>query len=631
MSDEKILEMLKNQVDKTEIPEKFQPENINGILEGVEVEPVKKTNKVKRLVVALSVAAAVALVIIGGVFISNSFGSYITMTDNGFSQLSSYERLSGYLRLQDIKDGLSFDFSSAKDTASEDRFVIGTLGNAESATGTEHSDTNVRTEGVDESDCIKTDGKYIYTIAGDRLLIAKPDGADTKYINEISLGELVNLKDAEETYNDFNANDMMIYSDKLIILGNALKENEEYDCLVIIADISDIANVSLIQSFSIDGSYKECRMHGEYLYVSTKYEFENYKVDGITPEINNETLECKKVYFTDNDDYEAHYMISSYRITDKPELIDYVSVINDGYVQLYASTENIYVMSQKYTAREDILEILKFSYSDGIIEPKATRKISGWLEDVFCVDEYEGNLRIVITSMGNGQNVNSLYVLDGNLEEIGKISDIAPGESIYSARFNGDIGYFVTFEQVDPLFSVDLSDPENPEIIGKLKIPGFSEYMHFWEEGKMLGIGLENRQLKLSMFDISDPTNVTEEDKCILKNIYDSVALYNHRAAFIEPEKNIIGFPAYGSFYADYDVEYKMSYYIYSYENGEFVQKVEIIEDEYGNDESEYYEQYEYYDMRGMYIGDYIYVVSTGGEIKVLDINTFEHIAVCKI
>ena len=74
---------------------------------------------------------------------------------------------------------------------------------------------------------------------------------------------------------------------------------------------------------------------------------------------------------------------------------------------------------------------------------------------------------------------------------IGRIENLAEGEEIKSARFMGDTGYFVTYENTDPLFSVDLSDPENPKITGKLKITGFSEYLHFYGQNRLLGIGWE--------------------------------------------------------------------------------------------------------------------------------------------
>ena len=123
------------------------------------------------------------------------------------------------------------------------------------------------------------------------------------------------------------------------------------------------------------------------------------------------------------------------------------------------------------------------------------------------------------------EDTKSLYVLDENLETVGEIRDLAPDESVYSARFMGDAGYFVTFRQIDPLFSVDLSDPENPKVIGELKIPGFSEYLHPYGDGRLLGIGMAVDEeaittdgVKLSMVDISDPTDVQEMTIYVIEN-----------------------------------------------------------------------------------------------------------------
>ena len=126
---------------------------------------------------------------------------------------------------------------------------------------------------------------------------------------------------------------------------------------------------------------------------------------------------------------------------------------------------------------------------------------------------HKGNLRVVTTE----GETNSVYVLDKELKQIGAIEDLAEDERVYSARFMGEVGYFVTFRETDPLFSVDLSDPEKPKIVGELKIPGFSDYLHFYGEDQLLGIGMnvdEETQItdgvKLSMFDISDKTDVKE-------------------------------------------------------------------------------------------------------------------------
>ena len=204
---------------------------------------------------------------------------------------------------------------------------------------------------------------------------------------------------------------------------------------------------------------------------------------------------------------------------------------------------------------------------------------------------------------------NTLYVLDEDLEKVGEISGLAEEEYVYSARFMGEIGYFVTFKQVDPLFSVDLSDPENPKIIGELKIPGFSEYLHPYGDGKLLGIGMSvdeegmtTEGVKLSMFDVSDPENVEETANFVLEDMYGSDVFYNYRAVFTDTEKNLFGFSAYGD---------QTEYFVFSYD-----------------DESGFHEVFSrrlsgYYEARGLYVGEHFYLVA-GNTVESYTLSDFE-------
>ena len=196
---------------------------------------------------------------------------------------------------------------------------------------------------------------------------------------------------------------------------------------------------------------------------------------------------------------------------------------------------------------------------------------------------------------------------------------------IYSARFMGDIGYFVTYRNVDPLFAVDLSDPENPQIIGQLKVTGFSDYLHFYGEDRLLGIGWETNPetgeqtgLKLSMFDISDPENITEIHMLVIEGVDYCPAMNQYKAFLVDPEKNVIGFST--ELYDDYG-NTTADYMVFSYNSQEgFAQKMKVglpIE-EIG---------YSTWQVRGLYIGDVLYVV-TVSEIRAFDMkNGFEMIA----
>lgn len=226
--------------------------------------------------------------------------------------------------------------------------------------------------------------------------------------------------------------------------------------------------------------------------------------------------------------------------------------------------------------------------------------------------------------MSSDSSRTSLYVFDSNLNQVGKTDDVANGEHVKSVRFDGDIAYFVTFRQTDPLFTVDLSDPANPQILSELKIPGFSQYLHPFGEGLLLGFGVEAdphtgiiNGLKLTMFNTTDKTNVTElSTKVFTDEFVTSPASYSHKSIFVDVENSIVGIP-YSSF--DDGIAH---YVIFKYDaqTNEFVQCKDLtftgILDEYFN-----YNASDY--IRGLYVGDYFYVV-TPQNIYSYKYKTFE-------
>lgn len=272
--------------------------------------------------------------------------------------------------------------------------------------------------------------------------------------------------------------------------------------------------------------------------------------------------------------------------------------------------------------------LLRFSLSDGKIELAAKGSIKGNLLNQFSMDEHNGVFRFVTTvsthtetTSGSGENAlvtytpgtttNSLYTLNPKLEVIGKIENLAQNERVYSVRFSGDIGYFVTFRQTDPLFAVDLGNPAKPKVLSALKIPGFSEYLHPWSDNLLFGLGrdadLSGRAgyMKISMFDVSDPTDVSEKNKLILDGYYYSDASYNHKAIVISPERGIVAFPC------------DNKYLIVSYTQNGFVKKAELSVDNYG------------VNQRGLYIDDVFYVC-TNKSITAYSMDNYKKLATLK-
>ncbi len=218
------------------------------------------------------------------------------------------------------------------------------------------------------------------------------------------------------------------------------------------------------------------------------------------------------------------------------------------------STEE-YDIKQEQERRKTVIHKIKIN--NGNIDYDTKGEVSGYLLNQFSLDEKDNNLRVATTTYIYTQTstmYNNVYVLDSNLKQIGKLEDIAPDEKIYSTRFIGNRLYMVTFKQMDPLFVIDLSEPTAPKILGELKIPGFSNYLHPYDETHIIGVGKETgtndwggvstKGVKLALFDVTDVANPKEVAKYeIGTSGSDSEALNDHKAFLFDKEKNLLVIP----------------------------------------------------------------------------------------
>lgn len=525
--------------------------------------------------------------------------------------------------------------------AAEESLNTGTNGSSAKDDGTvsrEHSDTTVQVEGVDEADVVKTDGKYIYILSyqtnsgGRTVKIVDVTGKEPK--------QLASIKNIE-----IYASDMYLSGDRLVLIGGSLNEGRAYttgdtavestECVTVIYDVSDPNSPKELTRLKQSGYYDESRLIDGKLYVISNFgintasikksDAQTY-VPSVSCRYYNGTVAAESVCFYNNCNYPRYTVICGYDIKDG-SLIGTKSVLGGSYT-VYASTQNIITCG--YADSEGLTQVARFAVDGGKIELKAIGSLKGSLLNQFSIDEYKGYFRFVVTDYITAEKpstddaeyliettgTNSLVILDGDLKETGKITDLAPNERVYSVRFMGDTAYFVTFRQVDPLFSADVSDPKNPKIIGSLKIPGFSNYLFPYGD-KLLGIGQNADErtgraeaMKLSMFDISDPANVTESSKTDVPANY-SEALYNHKATLADYGKNIIGFPVYGGT--------GLEYLVYSYEDGKFVCRLKA-ELDVNNQQ----------DCRGLYIGNVFYIAAPY-ELQYYDLETFELLGSLKL
>lgn len=591
------------------------------------------------------------------------------------------------------------------------------------------STTNVQVEGVDESDVIKTDGKYIYKINNGKVLIINAYPAD-----EMNIISKIDLDNKE-----FNPQEIYVTNNKLVIIGQSHTNIIHYDKQILeedssvdhsdelmrimpiepimrdktftkafVYDITDKEKPSLLKSVEIEGSYVSSRMVNSSLYLISNKWFEYHLLENsenteITPLYKDSTTHDEYVnvelssirYFPDA--IEPNYLtVASFdlnNLSNQANISTYLGSAGD----VYSSTENLYVTANtsKRTINPDYVEpktsddtsvqsrkmispsstsimaeddmwvpmydyenftvIYKFSLGEGKTTYLGKGEVNGRLLNQFSMDENNGYFRVATTIdqkwSKNGEilSKNNLFILDENLKPAGKIIDIAPGERIYSVRFMGDRAYMVTFRNIDPLFVIDVSSPSNPKILGALKIPGYSDYLHPYDENHIIGFGKDttvikdnvyHQGMKIALFDVSDVSNPKEKFvEYIGDRGTDSELLRNHKALLFSKSKNIFAFPVtllkvpegtkVNPNYPPYGQFSNQAAYIYSLDLDKgFNLKGTIshLSEEDLNKAATYWADSNKFIERILYIDDYLYTASQR-ILKANDINSLKEIS----
>lgn len=501
--------------------------------------------------------------------------------------------------------------------------------------GKDYSTTNLQMEGVDESDIAKIDGSYIYTVedkyivitdirdgkleevtrflpkdcgAADRVMEIYVDGDQLILVvqgYETSLSESSKAGSDKENSDKESSDEEIAVSDASEDSAFCYKMNGKSTTQIQVYSIVDRRNPEFEGRLIQDGYYNTSRKIGDVVYLFTQYHMTSDVVGyvekeytSVIPKVNGEKVAAGEIYLPESSG-ESGILVSSLDVNKPDKVLDSKLVIS-GYAQTYISKDALYLYEEDYDGAM-ITNIAKFALDEGRISGVAATAVRGYVRDTFAINASDGYLRVLTTDYSTEDEVNALYILDENMKLTGQLTGIAPGEEIYAARFMGNTGYFVTYRNTDPLFTVDLSDPAKPEIIGELKVTGFSEYLHFWDDTHLLGIGYESDEktgnienIKLSMFNIENPGEVTEEAKLVLKDVDYSEALYDYKSVIISKDKNLIGLVC-----EDYSSSRtKQTYQIYSYENGTFKKQAEIPDINGVN----------YENVRGMYSGNVFYL-----------------------
>ena len=470
-------------------------------------------------------------------------------------QTGSYARGGDVMLLEESAEITTMD-AGAADTAANQKVT----GEAD------YSQTNVREAGVDEGDVVKTDGSYLYILkSSGSVRIVDIRGTKMKEIAEIQ----------PEKLNE-SIEDLYLDGDRLMLVTTGYEssmEEAESDMYTVnryqytaltVYDITEREHPEMTGRITQEGDYRQSRKNGDYVYLLTQYSpslGDSFEDSSVMPLVNEQKLAISDVYLPDQTSQPDYLVASGINIQDPENVISSKAIVS-GAADFYMSSDNLFICNNNWNDGKSSTEILRFACEDGEITAGAMCELPGFLNDTFSLDEYQGYLRVLLTEDSNGES-NSLYILDADMQVTGAIRDLADGETIRSASFMGTIAYFVTFRQTDPLFCADLSDPDNPQILSELKLTGFSSYLHPYGDHLLLGVGYEAEEetgsqtgVKLSMFDISEPSQVEELDKYVIKGASYLPSDYDYKAILADGEKNLIGFVCDGEYLVfSYDEE----------------------------------------------------------------------------
>ncbi len=562
--------------------------------------------------------------------------------------------------------------------------------NTSSSSTKDYSTTNIQVENVDEADITKTDGDYIYSISEDNVIITN-----------VTNPQDIKIESTIKTTDGSIPEDLMIYKDKLIIILTDSKYSmssyyysSSNNTIVKIYDISEKNNPTLLKSYELFEPYYTSRSINNKLYVISSGNLRKndddeidtyYEEDNEVKEINLNSIKYLKD--VKNNKQTLISVVNLDDVNKDVEISSYLIDISNAYV----SEKAIYLLDEEYKYSSyappvsslygwqgaigpfvyeennkdngdygTYTNIYKFEIStDGYVSYDAKTEIKGKTINQYSLDEKQGHLRIALYDY-NGTRV---AIFDENLKQIGTSEYVAKGETMYSSRFMDNKVYLVTYKTVDPLFVIDLNNEQKPKVLGKLKIPGYSTYLHPYDENHLIGIGMETEEvvnrnssgrvisttsqiigMKMALFDVSNVNNPIQISSTVIGDRRTTSAiLTNPKALLFSKEKELIAIPV-NNYQEDFQVISSDDDYasiINSYtkkctsyiSEGYFVYNINI-EDGFNlkgvitHEKSKYNTNSKL--LRGLYIDDNLYTVSEKA-IKVNDLNNLNLISELEI
>lgn len=561
-----------------------------------------------------------------------------------------------------LKNDISTFFSLGgmeSDSAQYDIADVDGVGTSPDTSDADYSDTNIQVAGVQEADIVKTDGNHIYIVRDDFVEIASAQNGELERLSTLDFSGYV---DGGTTIASGYVSDLYVTGGKLVVtrviqtyvrvsnLSSYFYYNyySSSQTVIDVYDVSNAASPEHEKTFKLDGYSLSSRMIGSTLYLVNRY----YPATNVLKQDNLKTyvpayfdgesdqlVAADDIHVADPTLNASYVVVAGIETSGEPAVVSTSAILGGG-TEIYADLDNLYVFGYVYnsetvgnrtTSSTDTL-ISKFSLANGEATYLTSAEVKGKILNQFSADENGGNLRIVTTVSSSeyvdnvsgeyssrtwleSEKYSVLYVLDSSLQKLSESTHFGADEEVKSVRYLGDVAYVVTFRNTDPLFAIDVSNPNSPRILSELHMPGFSDYMHPYGTGMLFGFGRQANEdsgsvtgLKLSMFDITDPSYVTVLANSVDNSVTWSPACDDHKAILVDSAKNIIGFST------------DNGYQIYSYnaDTSEFVRLAELRTDNYTD--GFWYNSNE---VRGLFIGDYFYVSWANG-LSSFDMTTYD-------
>jgi inhibitor of cysteine peptidase len=489
-------------------------------------------------------------------------------------RFTSYEDLADF-----VKDSAKYPYCYANDWRGGLTLGAAEDGTAAASLTPQYSTTNIQVEGVDEADIVKTDGEYLYIVIDNRVVIVRA------YPPE----EAVVLSEIEV---DGAIAGIFIKEDRLVVFENTapiyVTEPYETDLRFItpqqqrvtikVYDIADREEPVQKRELAVDGYYFGSRMIDGYAYVIINRSVYGDNSQAVTPGIYSKgsvtEVPASDIWHSEVPDYSYMFTtIMAVSLEDDEQEPAHQTLLVGAASGLYVSMTNIYItfpeQAVEATATTGIMPenfyytsktaVHRIHIDDGVIELDGSGEVPGRLLNQFSMDEHQGYFRVATTTDDYSREdgitlTNQVYILDDALDIVGRLEDLAPGEQIHSARFMGNRCYLVTFRNIDPLFVIDLKDPYNPRVLGELKVTGYSDYLHPYDENHIIGIGKEAiaenenfawyQGVKISLFDVSNVSAPKEIAKYEIGDRgTDSPVLNDHKALLFDRSRNILVIP----------------------------------------------------------------------------------------